>query len=74
MFNLVEIILIIIHLIILILLLYLTHTIIINAKGFRLNGTMKLNDIPYNYINDPSNVSFNVFTYNKLAELGKYNK
>ena len=42
-----------------------------NAKGFRLNGTMKLNDIPYNNINDPSNVSFNVsFTYNKLAELG----
>ena len=42
-----------------------------NAKGFRLNGTLKLNDIPYNNIGDPSNVLFNVtYNYNKLSELG----
>ena len=42
-----------------------------NAKGFRLNGTLKINDIPYNNIGDPSNVIFNVtYNYNKLSELG----
>lgn len=42
-----------------------------SSQGFRLNGTMKINDIPYNYIGDPSNVAYKVkYSYNKLSDVG----